>query len=164
MRIKFPVFAAMLLIGSITLCPLSAMAADDSAPAAPEKKMSQKETDIRKLLEVSGSSKLGQQILDQMIGQFRKSMPDVPQEFWTKFQEQAQMDELVELIIPIYDKHFSDDDIKDLIKFYESPIGRKLMHEMPEIVQESMAIGQNWGRNMAQRVMQQLHEKGYVKS
>lgn len=38
----------------------------------------------------------------------------------------------------IYEKHFTHDEIKDLIKFYESPTGKKLLEKTPEISKDMM--------------------------
>jgi len=67
------------------------------------------------------------------------------------------------MVVPIYDKHFSHEDVKELIKFYQSPIGQKLVREQPGIVTESMAAGQKWGQHIAADVLKRLREKGYVK-
>ncbi|MDR1585656.1 MAG: DUF2059 domain-containing protein [Prevotellaceae bacterium] len=38
----------------------------------------------------------------------------------------------------IYDKFFTHEDIKDLIKFYESPTGKKMLEKTPEITANLM--------------------------
>ncbi|MFA6448073.1 MAG: DUF2059 domain-containing protein [bacterium] len=49
------------------------------------------------------------------------------------------VDSLINKIyVPIYAKHFSDDDIKAMIAFYDSPVGKKLVAESPAIATESM--------------------------
>ena len=70
----------------------------------------------------------------------------------------------MELMIPVYDAHFSAADIGELIKFYESPIGRKLVKEQPLMVSESMKAGQKWGFELGMKVAQELKEQGYIKS
>ena len=42
----------------------------------------EKEIRIAELLEISGSSSMGQQVVDRMIGQFKEILPDVPEVFW----------------------------------------------------------------------------------
>jgi len=39
----------------------------------------------------------------------------------------------------IYDKHFSEDEIKGLLQFYGSPLGQKVAAEMPKIGRETQA-------------------------
>ncbi len=119
-----------------------------------------KEKDIRRLLDVTGAGKLGVQVMTQMITSFRTSLPKVPSTFWDDFQKQIRPSELVDMVVPIYDRHFSDEDIKKLIAFYETPAGKKFIAATPAITQESMAAGQEWGKSVAQRVLKQLNQKG----
>jgi uncharacterized protein len=62
----------------------------------------------------------------------------------------------VDLIVPVYDRNLTHDDIKELIRFYETPTGRKFVSVLPKITQESMAVGEKWGRDLAMRVMTKL--------
>ena len=39
---------------------------------------------------------------------------------------------------PVYQKHLTKGDIDNLVAFYSSPTGAKLLREMPSIVAESM--------------------------
>jgi uncharacterized protein len=49
------------------------------------------------------------------------------------------MDEMMQAMIPTYQKHFTKGDVNALLAFYSSPTGQKLLREMPEITSESMA-------------------------
>jgi hypothetical protein len=131
-------------------------AADDAAQAAV------KDQDIRTLLSMSGTATVATQVVQQMIDQYRQMLPQVPDEFWTDFQKQMQPQDLIDLIVPIYARHFSDDEVKQLIAFYDSPIGKKLVQEQPLIAKESFQAGQQWGQKIGTKVMQGLKEKGYL--
>jgi uncharacterized protein len=120
-----------------------------------------KNADIHTLLDLSGSGKIGIQMIDQMMQSFKTSFPSVPAAFWEEFRSEVKEDELVELIVPVYDKHFSHDEIKKLISFYKSPIGKKLVSKQSLIVSESYAIGQTWGQKLGAKVQKRLMEKGY---
>jgi hypothetical protein len=41
--------------------------------------------------------------------------------------------------VGIYDKHFTEDEIKGLLQFYGSPLGQKVAVEMPKIGRETQA-------------------------
>jgi hypothetical protein len=122
---------------------------------------SAKQKDIRKLLELSGSGQIGMQVARQMVESFRTSMPSVPAAFWDDFLKEARGEDLIDLVVPVYDRHLSHDDIKQLIVFYESPTGRKFVSVLPDITRDSMAAGQKWGEQLGQSVMKRLQEKGY---
>jgi hypothetical protein len=133
------------------------------AGGAEQKKVdsSAKRTDIRRMMDLSGAGKLGVQVMNQMISAFKQSMPGVPDKFWKDFMAEVDPNELVEMAIPSYDKYFTHDDIKELIKFYESPVGKKLTSVQPQIMQECMTAGQEWGRKLGEKVAKKLQEQGY---
>ncbi len=118
-----------------------------------------KRQDIRRLLELTGSAQLGQQIIGQMMATFKRTNPNVPESFWNQTAKEFDSKTMIDLIVPIYDKHLTHEDVKGLIAFYESPLGRKMVSVLPAITQESMQAGQQWGMEVAQRVQQKLEAR-----
>ncbi|HEV2197378.1 MAG TPA: DUF2059 domain-containing protein [Candidatus Acidoferrum sp.] len=47
-------------------------------------------------------------------------------------------DEMLDSMVPVYQKHFTKGDVSVLIAFYGTPTGQKLLREMPAIMQEAM--------------------------
>lgn len=142
------------------------------APAAPAQQPTQGKTavqpanaekvrDIRRLLDLTGAGNLGAQVMDQLLGSFKQSNPAVPAKFWDDLRGELNAGQLTELVVPIYDRHLSHDDVKQVIAFYESPAGRKLISVQPQIVAESMKAGQDWGRAAAERILRRMKEQGY---
>jgi hypothetical protein len=121
-----------------------------------------KDEKIRTLLELTGSAKLGVQIAKTLIPSFQKAYPDVNLSFWDEVEKDINSDSLINLIIPIYSKYYTEDDIDQLITFYKSPIGKKVTESLPQITQESMLAGQNWGRQIGEQVVLKLQAKGYL--
>jgi hypothetical protein len=120
-----------------------------------------KTASIRKLLELTGSAQIGAQVFNQIIGSMKSSMPNVPERFWRELTQEARTQELINLVIPIYDRHLSQGELDDIIQFYETPSGKKLVAVLPAITQESMDVGQIWGKEIVERVTKKLKEKGY---
>lgn len=130
-----------------------------AGPAMPQAGNAAKQQDIRKLMELTGATKIGQQIAAQMIPMFKQSNPQVPQKFWDDVMKEFDAKSMIDLVVPIYDRHLTHDDVKGLIAFYQSPLGRKMTAVMPQIAQESMQAGQQWGMQIAQRVQKRLEEQ-----
>ena len=84
------------------------------------------EADIRKLIEASGSGNLALQMINQIMGPMRQAMPEVPSDFWTQFMEKVNPDELMDMVVPIYAKYFTHEEIRQLMAFYQSPLGEKV--------------------------------------
>lgn len=117
---------------------------------------------IRQLLDLTGSGKLGVQVANNMMASFKKSYNNVDDQFWEEFARQIKAEDLVNLIIPIYDKYYTEEDIDQLIGFYKSPIGKKVIETLPQITQESMLAGQAWGKQIGESVVEELKRKGYL--
>lgn len=68
---------------------------------------------------------------------------------------------------PIYARHFTVDELHDLIAFYQSPTGVKAMRELPQVTGELIvAIAprvQDLQRQAADRFNDILRQHGYVK-
>jgi hypothetical protein len=144
----------LLAIATLLLCAtISAGEQPSIAPAKVEK--------IHEVLRVTGAAKLGVQMMDQMIPAMKKTMPNVPDTFWTEFRAEVKPEEMENLIVPVYAKHFDDAELQGLIDFYSTPLGKKVIAEMPGVMQEAMAVGQKWGQELAQRVLARAKEKGY---
>ena len=117
------------------------------------------EESIRALMNSTGMGQLGVQMIGQMIPELKKMAPDAPEKFWQDFMAEVNPDELVDLIIPVYRKHLTEEDIIALNEFYQSDVGKKLIARQPAIMQESMLAGQQWGQVLAQRVLQKYEEQ-----
>lgn len=119
---------------------------------------------LKKYLEVSGSMGAFKTAITQMMGSFKNMNASVPQEVWTELENEfksTSMDELVTMLAPVYEKHMTEADLNEIIKFYSTPVGKKMAEKTPVIMQESMQAGQQWGMAVGQKVMAKLKEKGY---
>lgn len=140
-----------ILVGLAVLC-LLALAHPLQAQEA-----TTKEQDIRRLMELTGASELADQIMDQMIVALDQEGTD--QAFWDSLRAEIDTQELLRKTIPLYDKHFTQDEIRQLIAFYQTPLGSKLIEKLPAITEESMTIGMEWGEEIAGKVMAKLEER-----
>ena len=117
---------------------------------------------VRYLIELSGGADIGVMIFENMMMSFRDTFPDVPGEFWDRVEDVVEMDDIMDILVPIHRKHFTAEDIDGLIRFYESPLGRKLIERQPDMVQESMSAGETWGERIAQEVVDRMIAEGYI--
>jgi hypothetical protein len=52
--------------------------------------------------------------------------------------KQLPFDEMVQAMVPAYQKHFTKGDMDALVAFYSAPTGQKVLQEMPAIMAEGM--------------------------
>ncbi len=73
---------------------------------------------------------------------------------------------LEDRIVPLYDKHYTHAEIQSLIKFYKSPLGKKVAELRPQIAKESMVVAEEWIQFLepllVQALAKSLEKEGYV--
>ena len=122
-----------------------------------------KEADIRRLMSLTNFEALIRQTMNGMEvniktlmtnalpqGDYRDKLVDL---FIKKFHSNLRMTELADRAIPVYDRHYSSSEIKELIRFYETPVGQKLLKELPAVSAELQQAGSAWGEDVGKQTM-----------
>jgi hypothetical protein len=60
----------------------------------------------------------------------------------------ATFPELFAAMAEIYKEEFSHNEIKELLAFYDTPVGKKLAAKTGDLSQKGMAAGQAWGMKL----------------
>jgi len=115
-----------------------------------------KDQKIAALLTTMGTTQTMKTSYEYMINYYKNSYPDISPEYWEKAAELVNYEDLVNKLTPVYSKHFTEKEIEDLLSFYHTATGKKMIGEMPSILQESMEIGQIWGRELAEKIGKDL--------
>ena len=66
---------------------------------------------------------------------------------------EAKKAELVYEVAIVYAKHFTEQELKDLVTFYRSPLGQKMLKEEPVALDESLKRAQDWSIDFSETVM-----------
>ena len=85
------------------------------------------------LIDVSGVRRNMEQNLEQV-------MNNVPEEQKDFYRGLFNVDEIIERLIPLYDKHYTEKELWDIVQFYESPAGQKALEVTPKIMKESIGV------------------------
>lgn len=125
-----PAVAAPVAVEPVAAAPVAA------APVV----TAEKRTLIMKFVEVFGTKKALEQNFEMMLEQ----MPSDKPEEAAKLRERVKVDEILELLIPVYDRNFSAEELQAFISFYESPNGQKLINTIPVLMQESVEVSANY--------------------
>lgn len=125
-----------------------------------------KEAAIRRLFEVGGTKDSVKQLMNGMTdtmkpmlesslppGEYRAQLIEL---FFQRFLSKFSSDQLLEMAIPIYDKHFSVEEIDGLTKFYQTPLGKKAISVLPQIVLETQAAGRQMGEVIGRESMMEV--------
>ncbi len=125
-----------------------------------------KEAAIRHLMEITQTSKLGDNISNAIAQQVRGVMSRAIQQpedlqkfmdaFTQKFTAAAPSSAVTDAEIPVYAHYFTMEDIESLIKFYESPLGQRVVKNLPEVVQNTQRTGVEMDQKAALDVLRSM--------
>lgn len=122
-----------------------AQQAGSDAPATKE--------DVQRYLEVMHSHEMMKQTVDAMLKpmhqmfheQFIKDKDKLPPDFEARMGKMMDdslksfpWDEIMQSMVPVYQKHLTKGDIDSIVGFYSTPTGQKMLHEMPAMIAEAM--------------------------
>lgn len=117
---------------------------------------------VRQLIERTQAADQTIAIMEATLPAQRQMTPHIPAVFWDRFivETKARRGELVEMFSAVYERHFTVEELRLLLAFYDTPTGRKLLSALPAITRESMAAGEVWGQRIGEAVAAQLTAEG----
>ncbi|HXZ46229.1 MAG TPA: DUF2059 domain-containing protein, partial [Pseudolabrys sp.] len=59
-----------------------------------------------------------------------------------------RFDELTNEVAKLYATHFTEPELRDLLAFYKTPVGTKLILEQPKIGEEGLRFAQDWANGL----------------
>jgi len=109
--------------------------------------------DVLKLFDVmqmrEQMNQVMRQVTIQMRGmtdeQMKKQNPNISAEELAKIDARSEklieavpVSDMLDDMVPVYQKHLTKGDVQAMITFYSSPTGQKILHEMPAMTAEGM--------------------------
>jgi len=85
-----------------------------------------------------------QAMIDEMIDDIDKDYP---------------MDAILKDMVPIYQRHLTKSDSDQLIAFYSSPVGQRMLRELPAITSEAMQVSSSYLQPRMEAAVGKLKEK-----
>jgi len=112
------------------------------------------------LLSSTGAKNSYEAVINQMLDLQKELYSDVLGE---EYFEQVRgeflnegFNDIVEMVIPIYKKHFTLEEINGLIEFNESELGQSVNQKMPLVMTESMQAGAEWGAKLGEKIAESI--------
>jgi uncharacterized protein len=148
--------AFALAVASCAFAPASARAQTASPTDTAKVRL------VRQFIAKARLTEQAMQVIEQSLPAQRAANPRVPAEFWDKFLEQARArrGELEDGYVALYSRNFTSAEIKGLIAFYDSPIGKRFVEVQPVLMREGIALGQEWGTRIGADVGRTLSAEG----
>ncbi len=129
--------------------------------------------DVERYLEVMHSREMMKNMMDAMTKQIHQMLheqfqktPNLPADFEAQEQNRIEsflrdypVDELVQAIIPVFERHLTKGEVDDLVAFYSSPTGQKMLKEMPAMTAEAMQASQAIVQRTLAKQMQRVQDE-----
>lgn len=127
--------------------------------------------DIEKLMTITGQAQTGAQLgmifSNAFLNGFKQEQKALPPRVIEIVREVVNT-ELVKAVdesdmkdkqIALYARYYTHAEVKALIVFYESDLGRKTIENMPHLLREGAAIGEEWAKKAMPGVMKKLEAR-----
>jgi hypothetical protein len=89
----------------------------------------------------------------------KKQLHEMMEDVMNQAMGPAAMREMLEATVPVYQRHLSKSDLDAMVAFYSSPVGQKILHEQPAMVQESMQAASGIQQRIARVMFQKMDER-----
>ncbi len=108
-------------------------------------------SDILKYFKLSGGDS-GIEIAKSQL------LPMIPEQHHAAFTKdfQASLSTFYDKMVEIYMQEYTHTEIKEILVFYDSPVGKKITAKTGELAQKSIQIGQAWGQTLEPIMMKYM--------
>jgi hypothetical protein len=151
------VVSGILMVASLLLASPAARADDDGLPAA------------RKLAEMTGMLTTMQAQGESLTGFIKAALAQANPRQGVEVEDvveqyvaptvQKNIPALLDATTKLYAATFTRDEIDQMIAFYDTPLGRKIIKTMPQLQRSGIAVGMEWGKRVLGEMTPELKKK-----
>jgi uncharacterized protein len=147
-----------------TLLALAALPAPGRAQAPDAARLAA----AKDLMQIAGVAKQFDEVMPYLTKQLAESFvavaPDKAGEIREVFAQLAvkfvdRKGELIDQIAAVYADKLTLEDLTAIIGFYKSPAGLKFIAAQPDIMRQSMTLGQHWGMQLGREIEQEARDE-----
>ncbi|UOK43606.1 MULTISPECIES: DUF2059 domain-containing protein [Flavobacterium] len=107
--------------------------------------------DVMKMIETTGSANQMKIAKDQILKMVPKEKHAV---FLVEFE--SSLPALYDKLAGVYMEVYTHDDVKAILKFYETPLGKKMTEKSVVITEKNIAASQEWAMGLQSIVMKYM--------
>lgn len=93
------------------------------------------------------------------LAEVEQGVPKIAAAISRTYSDPTLVDEMLEAMVPIYARHYTADEMRQLATFYKTPVGAKTLRLMPQLMNEGMQVGQQIIMPRMQKLMQELKQE-----
>jgi hypothetical protein len=106
---------------------------------------------------IPGVIEQGKAMFEQQNPALGKDLSTVAAKLRTELA--PKVNEINDEIAKAYATRFTESELKEMLTFYKSPVGRKMTVEEPKAIQESMIFAQEWSNKFSEEVLRKFREE-----
>ena len=153
--------AARLVLLAVTFSALA-------TPAYPQQPSAAAMSTAKELIAITGANALFNPLIAGVVEQakvlFLQQDPSLGKdlnEVATKLRTdlQPRYSELTDEVARLYATNFSAQDLSEILAFYKTPAGKKLLLEQPKVVDASMKFAQEWANKLSDQVIASMRDE-----
>lgn len=72
---------------------------------------------------------------------------------------QPRFTELTDEVARLYAQNFTEQELKEILAFYKTPAGKKLLTAQPQVVDASMKFAQDWANKLSDQVIAKMRDE-----
>ena len=91
---------------------------------------------------IDGNRKLSAEQKRAAVAKLDRELPQAVAAIQSIFNDPATIDEMLRETEQLYARHFTAAELDQIAAFYRTPVGAKMLASMPQLMNESMQIGQ----------------------
>jgi hypothetical protein len=111
---------------------------------------------VRELLELTGANQLRIQVMRKMMVQIKQAFPPfIPKDVMDDMESSLEKIDTEPMAVRVYQRYFSTEDAAQLIAFYKTPTGQRVIRVLPIVTGELQDAGAKEGERVAQQVIKQ---------
>ena len=102
----------------------------------------------------------------QMVHQMVEKIQDMPPDFESRMQQMVDdmlegisVDKLMQTMEPVYERHLTKGEMDALFAFYSTPMGQKILKELPGITSDASKAASGLIQTMTTRMVQRLQDE-----
>lgn len=123
-----------------------------------------KQAKIREFISLNGSFPLSKEVEKQLILDYKKKYSNIPESAWSVIEKKVNVDDLINKVVDIYGSRFNENEIDQLLVFYKSDLGKKLIQNSSYLISEIQTASSDWGMNVTKTINSDLEKMGYLES
>jgi uncharacterized protein len=129
----------------------------------------------RDIIDASGAARafdgIIPSIMQQAYSAFLQQNPDLQKPLVESINTirgdfEKRQPEIVGIMATTYASHFTESELNELLAFYRTPTGKKLVTELPKVLEESFARAREWGSKTSDEFIAvlraEMKKRGYT--